>query len=193
MKIAVSSTGPTLDDLVEMRFGRSVYFLIIDTDTLEFEAIQNPNIALGGGAGTQSAQLMANKGASVVLTGNCGPNAFRTFGAAGIQIITGVSGRVRGAVEQFKSGSLNASSVPNVGSHFGMGSGMGKRCGGGGGFGRFEGIKMIPGDTGFASSGLSSSKKIDEIEEIASLKEMANGLRNQLLSIESRIKNLDKR
>ena len=88
MKIAVSSTGPTLDDTVEPRFGRCAYFLIVDPDSLDFEPIENPNIALGGGAGIQSAQLMANKGVSVVLTGNCGPNAFKTFGAAGVQVIT---------------------------------------------------------------------------------------------------------
>jgi predicted Fe-Mo cluster-binding NifX family protein len=51
--------------------------LIIDPDTLEFEPIQNPNIALGHGAGIQSAQLLANKGVTVVLTGNCGPMPFR--------------------------------------------------------------------------------------------------------------------
>jgi predicted Fe-Mo cluster-binding NifX family protein len=82
MKIAITSTGPTLDDSVESRFGRCPFFLLIDPETLSLEAIKNPNIALGGGAGTQSAQLMANKGASVVLTGNCGPKAFRVFGAA---------------------------------------------------------------------------------------------------------------
>ena len=98
MKIAVTSTGPTLDDAVEMRFGRCAYFLIIDPDTMEFEALPNPNISLGGGAGIQSAQLMADKGVAIVLTGNCGPNAFQTFGAAGIQVITAVNGQVRQAV-----------------------------------------------------------------------------------------------
>jgi predicted Fe-Mo cluster-binding NifX family protein len=61
MKIAVTSTGPTLDDTVEPRFGRCAYFLIIDPGSLDFEPIQNPNIALGGSAGPQSAQLMANQ------------------------------------------------------------------------------------------------------------------------------------
>ncbi|MDP8255800.1 MAG: NifB/NifX family molybdenum-iron cluster-binding protein, partial [Candidatus Alcyoniella australis] len=123
MKIAVTSTGPTLDDTIETRFGRCSYFLIIDPDTLEFKSIQNPNIALGGGAGIQSAQLMSNEDVSIVLTGNCGPNAFQTFGAAGIQVITGVSGQVRQAVEQYKSGTLSSASAPNVQSHFGMGMG----------------------------------------------------------------------
>lgn len=131
MKIAVTSTGPTLDDQVESRFGRCAYFLIIDSETLEHEAIQNPNIALGGGAGIQSAQLIASKNVEVVLTGNCGPNAFQTFGAAGIQVITGVAGQVRRAVQMFKSGAMANAANPNVESHFGMGGGRGGGRGGG--------------------------------------------------------------
>jgi len=122
MKIAVTSTGPSLDDNVEARFGRCPYFLIIDTDTMQYESIENPNIALGGGAGIQSAQLMSEKGVTVVLTGNCGPNAFNVFGQAGVQVIVGVSGPVRNAVEQFKAGTFSSASGPNVASHFGMNS-----------------------------------------------------------------------
>jgi predicted Fe-Mo cluster-binding NifX family protein/ferredoxin len=156
MKIAVTSTGPTLDDNVEARFGRCAYFLIIDTDTVQLEAVENPNIALGGGAGIQSAQLMSEKGVTAVLTGNCGPNAFNVFGQAGIQVIVGVSGLVRDAVEQFKAGVFSSASEPNVASHFGMnaalagptatgqpmtgplgqGGGMGPGSGGGRGMGR---------------------------------------------------------
>jgi predicted Fe-Mo cluster-binding NifX family protein/ferredoxin len=163
MKIAVTSTGPTLDDSVEARFGRCAYFLIIDTETLQYEPIENPNIALGGGAGIQSAQLMSEKGVTAVLTGNCGPNAFNVFGQAGIQVIVGVSGPVRDAVEQFKAAAFTSASGPSVSSHFGMntptpgttatgpidqsqglgmplgmggGRGMGKGMGRGGGMGR---------------------------------------------------------
>jgi len=156
MKIAVTSTGPTLDDNVEARFGRCPYFLIIDTDTMQLETIENPNIAIGGGAGIQSAQLMSEKGVTTVLTGNCGPNAFNVFGQAGIQVIVGVSGPVRNAVEQFKTGVLSSASGPSVASHFGantapagptqtgqpeigpigQGGGMGSGMGGGGGMGR---------------------------------------------------------
>ena len=123
MKIAVTSMGPSLDDQVEARFGRCPYFLIIDPETMEFEALKNPNIAVGGGAGIQSAQLMAERGVQIVLTGNCGPNAFQTFGAAGVQVIVGVSGPVRQAVEQFKTGAFTEASQASVESHFGVGAG----------------------------------------------------------------------
>jgi predicted Fe-Mo cluster-binding NifX family protein len=133
MKIAASSPGQTLDDAVDPRFGRAPFFLIIDPETLAYETLPNPNIELGGGAGIQSAQLMSERGVTVVLTGNCGPNAFRTFGAAGIQVITGVSGTVREAVEAYRAGRLTEKGAPNVPSHFGMGGGG--RGGGGGGRG----------------------------------------------------------
>ena len=120
MKIAVTSTGVGLDSQVEPRFGRCPFFLIVETETFEFDILENPNVARGGGAGIQSAQLLANHGVQTVLTGNCGPNAFATLGAAEIQVITGVSGAVRQAVEQFKKGAFSEAAKPNVDSHFGM-------------------------------------------------------------------------
>jgi predicted Fe-Mo cluster-binding NifX family protein len=138
MKIAVSSSGTTLDAMVDARFGRCPYYLCIDSDTLAVDAITNPNASLAGGAGPQSASLMADKGVSVVLTGNCGPNAFQAFGAAGIQVITGISGRVRDVVEEYKTGRLAQSSAPSVQSHYGTGNidpGRGRGKGGGGGRG----------------------------------------------------------
>lgn len=120
MKIAITATGPALDDLVDARFGRCACFLLVDPDSGELEAIENPNIAMGGGTGIQSAQLMADKGVQTVLTGNCGPNAFRVLGAAGIHVTVGVSGRVRDALEQYKRGELVTAGKADVTSHFGM-------------------------------------------------------------------------
>jgi len=123
MKIVVTSKGSSLNDQVDPRFGRCAYFMIVETETMDVEPIANPNVALGGGAGIQSAQMMAERDVKVVLTGNCGPNAFQTLNAAGIDVIVGVSGNVRNVVEQFKSGSLSSTQAPNVVSHFGMGTG----------------------------------------------------------------------
>ena len=120
MKIAVTSTGPELDAQVDPRFGRCRYFLIIELDDMTVETIENPNIALGGGAGIQSAQIMSEREVKVILTGNCGPNAYATLSSAGIKVITGVSGTVQDAVQSYKSGNLESSSQPNVPGHFGM-------------------------------------------------------------------------
>ena len=120
VKICVSSQGTTLDAQVDPRFGRCQYFLIVDTDTLEYEAIKNPNIDSMGGAGIQSGQLMAEKRVKVVITGNVGPNAFQTLHAAGIDVITGASGTVREAVERYKKGVFTPTQAPTTGSKHGM-------------------------------------------------------------------------
>lgn len=122
MKIAVTAQGPTLDDPVDPRFGRSSLFLVVDTETLTATPVENPNSAAGGGAGIQSAQLMADHDVHAVLTGNCGPNAYRTLEAADIRVVTGVSGTIREAVEKFSNGSLSNAAGPNVTSHFGTNS-----------------------------------------------------------------------
>lgn len=123
MKICITSEGKTLDSQVDPRFGRCQYFIIVDTDTLEFEAIENPNIEAMGGAGIQSAQLVASKQVKAVLTGNVGPNAFQTLNAAGIDIYTGFSGSIKEAIEAYKSGRLKKIESPSVGSKFGIGKG----------------------------------------------------------------------
>jgi len=104
MKVAITATEPSLDAKVDPRFGRCAYFLIVDPESSQFEALENPNVALGGGAGIQSAQLLAEKGAQAVLTGNCGPNAYQALFAAGISVIVGCSGSAREALEQYKAG-----------------------------------------------------------------------------------------
>jgi len=126
MKICVSATANSLDAPVDPRFGRCQYFLIVDSETMQFDAI--PNMASGamGGAGIQAAQIIAGKGVKVLITGNVGPNAFQALSAAGIQIITGAYGTVREAVEKYKKGELKGISAPTVGGHFGMGAGRGR-------------------------------------------------------------------
>lgn len=120
MKICLTAQGNNLDAQVDPRFGRCQYFIIADSDTLQFEAIENPNISAMGGAGIQSAQLVANKGAKVVITGNVGPNAFNTLKAAQVEIIIGVSSSVKEAIEKYKKGELKPTQGPSVGSKFGM-------------------------------------------------------------------------
>jgi len=103
-KICVTSQGDNLDSQVDPRFGRCQYFIIVDTESLEFEAVKNPNIDGMGGVGIQSAQFVASKGVSAVLSGNFGPNASQSLHEAGIKMVPNVSGTVREAVEKYKQG-----------------------------------------------------------------------------------------
>ena len=217
MKIAVTTVGPSLDEQVEARFGRTPYYLFVDTDTMEFEAVQNPNVSAGGGAGIQSAQLMSEHGVQYVLTGNCGPNAFQVFSAAGIQVIVGVSGIARQAVEQFKTGTFAPSNQPNVVSHFGMGAGQSMGSGGGMGGGRGmgmgggmgsgrgmgmgggrgmgtgggRGMGMGGGQAGFPGS--APQPNMSAKDEANALEEEARLLEEQLQDIKRRIDKIQKR
>ena len=127
MRIAVSANGTTMDAEVDPRFGRCQYLVIIDPDSMEFETVENSGALAGGGAGIATAQMIADKSIEVVLTGNCGPNAFQVLSAARIKVVTGVSGKVRDTVQAYKTGNLQPASQPNVASHFGMGKGRGMR------------------------------------------------------------------
>ena len=106
MKIAVTATGNDLNAQVDPRFGRAEYFIIVDPDTLEFEAISNSGTAAAHGAGIQSGQLISSRDVSVVITGQVGPNAYQTLEAAGIKMFHAGNVTVAEAIEAFKKGQL---------------------------------------------------------------------------------------
>ncbi|MCF7916605.1 MAG: NifB/NifX family molybdenum-iron cluster-binding protein [Candidatus Omnitrophica bacterium] len=120
MKICITAEGDNLDSKIDPRFGRAQYFLILDTESEDLEAIQNRNVGGMGGVGVQSGQLISEKGVKVVLTGNVGPNAYKTLEAAGIEVISGVSGIVRENIEKYKQGEFKPGNGPSVDSKFGM-------------------------------------------------------------------------
>ena len=120
MKVCVTSEGNNLDSKVDPRFGRCQYFIVVETDSLEFEVVQNSNVEAMGGAGVQSGQLVAERQVKAVLTGNVGPNAFQTLQAAGIDVITGLSGSVKEAIEKYNKGELKPTQGPSVNSKFGI-------------------------------------------------------------------------
>ena len=121
MKIAITSSGRDLQSDIDPRFGRCPNFIIYDTANGQFEAVENTNIGGMGGVGVQSAQFMIDKEVKAVITGNCGPNAFSTLSAAGIEIITGASGKVEAAIDEYKKGNLKSTNQPNSAPHSGLG------------------------------------------------------------------------
>jgi len=184
MRIAVSATGPTLDAEVEPRFGRCLYFIIVDPDTMQFEAMENSNAMQAGGAGISTGQMIASKGVPVVLTGNCGPNAYQVLSAAGIQVITGVSGKIQDALQAYKSGRFQATPQPSVAAHSGMGGGMGRGRGMGRGGGMGAGVMPVAGPT---------PQPVSPEQEIEALKAQSQVLAQQLSEIQHRIEELGKK
>ncbi len=119
MKVAISSSGKTLESDLDPRFGRAQYFLIVDTDTSELEVKENTqNLNLPQGAGIQAGKTVAECGVKAVITGNCGPKAFQVLQAAGIKVVTGIKGTVKEAIEKFKQDNLDFAEAPNVEGHW---------------------------------------------------------------------------
>ena len=119
MKIAITSKGKDIDSPVDPRFGRAAYIIIVDPTTLKFEALDNSiNVNAFKGAGIQAAAMVADSGAEVLLTGFCGPNAFRTLEAARVKVANDVDGTVQEAVIAFKEGKYNYSETANVDGHW---------------------------------------------------------------------------
>lgn len=102
MKIAVSAEGTDLEAQIAPRFGTSPYLVIVDLETMAFEAVPNPGAAPERGPGMQAVVLAVSKDAKAVLTGYCGPAAQRHLSAAGIEVVTGLSGMVREVVNKYK-------------------------------------------------------------------------------------------
>lgn len=119
MKVAVTSKGSDLESQVDPRFGRAKYILVIDVDTLAFQVIDNAeNVNAFKGAGIQAATMISDKGAEVLLTGHCGPNAFTTLKAAGVKVVNDVDGMVLDAVTSFNNGRYTFAEDANVDGHW---------------------------------------------------------------------------
>lgn len=127
MKIVITSTGGSLESAVDPRFGRCSMFIVVDTDSMNNNAIPNSGLSAQHGAGIGAAQSVTRLGAKAVLTGHVGPNAHMALSAAGIEVYTGASGTVEDAIRMFKEGKLMKATNPTVGGHFGQGRGGGRR------------------------------------------------------------------
>ena len=119
MKIAITAQGNELSSEVDVRFGRAKFLLVVDTETGDFQAHDNTvNLNAVQGAGVQTGRNIANLGVEAVITGNVGPNAFRTLNAADVKIYLAEKQTVADAIDSFKSGKLKEVDSANVEGHW---------------------------------------------------------------------------
>lgn len=119
MKIAITSSGENLDNNIDLRFGRAKGFIIYETNDDTFEFIDNlQNIEAAQGAGIQAAQNVVNKNVYAVITGHCGPKAFRVLSTSDVKIYTVGEGKVNEVIEKFKNGELQEASSADVEGHW---------------------------------------------------------------------------
>ena len=114
MKICITAQGNTLESQIDPRFGRAKYFIFYDDQTSEYEAVENPYIGGIGGVGVQAGQLMDEKNVEVIITGNIGPNAYRTIQASSVTVYTGAQGPLKDVLEHYKNGELKPTYSPTV-------------------------------------------------------------------------------
>jgi predicted Fe-Mo cluster-binding NifX family protein len=107
MKIILTTTSPNIDSEIDPRFGRGAFLLVVDTESLQWEAHPNPGVSATGGAGIQAAQFVTEQKAEAALSGDFGPHAFAALQAAGVSMfLYGDCRTAKEAVERFKAGNL---------------------------------------------------------------------------------------
>ena len=160
---------------------------------MQFEAMPNPAMNQGGGAGIQAAQFVVEHGAQAVLTGNLGPNAFSVLEAAGIPGYLVPEGTVRQAVEAFKAGRTQPTAGANVAAHAGMGGGAGFGAGGGMGRGMGRGMRRGMATRGGFQPAMPAQPAPEPASEseLAELREVLKSLRQQLAETMERIEKLE--
>jgi len=119
MKVAVTAQGRELGSQIDQRFGRAEFLIIADIDTGSFEIHDNTvNLNAAQGAGIQTGQNIANLDVDAVITGNVGPNAFRTLSAAKVKVFLAEKQTVQQAIDSFKAGKLKEVDQANVEGHW---------------------------------------------------------------------------
>ncbi|MBN1321268.1 MAG: NifB/NifX family molybdenum-iron cluster-binding protein [Thermoleophilia bacterium] len=119
MKIAITAAGPDLSSAVDQRFGRGRYLLIVDTPERTVQVIDNQaGMNAAQGAGIQAAQSVIDSGATVLISGHCGPKAFRALKAAGIEVHLTAGGTVDEVLSQFEEGKLELAPSADVDGHW---------------------------------------------------------------------------
>jgi len=195
LRVAVSATGESLEATVDPRFGRCPYYIIVDTDTKEFEALPNTSMNAPSGAGIGAAQFVAVRGVETVLTGRVGPNAMNVLSQSGIKIVTGAQGSVRQVIEEFRSGRLNSETTAGYGqggfyggrgAGRGTGRGMGARMGRG--MGRGMSVFPYQPQTPMQPTPTPMSKE----QEIAALTLQIQKMEKQLTEVRKRLEELQR-
>jgi predicted Fe-Mo cluster-binding NifX family protein len=194
-KVCVSATGSSIDSQIDPRFGRCTYFIIADPGTMDFQCLPNAAYESPHGAGIQAAQAVANQKVQAVITGMVGPNAYRVLSTAGIEIITGVSGTVRDAIQRYNAGQLRGGQSPPGGFGFGPGRGrgvgLGRRAG--------ESCPTWPSqmETWQSPASVMGEERLMPVpttqDELTALQERRKSLTHELSNLESTIDELKRR
>lgn len=120
MKVAVAARGKTIRSRVHDRFGRCPFFILVDLESMGFEAIENPGLEEKDAAGVQACQMLIGKNVDSVVVKNIGHNSLVTLRGAGIKVYSGAAGTILSLIEKLKKGDLTPTEQPTVGFQDGL-------------------------------------------------------------------------
>ena len=108
MRIAISAdTNNGLESVVAHHFGRCPYFILVDVEDGEVQAVQSVNNPfVNGHQPGQVPAFIQEQKAQVMLSGGMGGRAIQFFNVSGIKAATGASGTVRQSLERYFGGAL---------------------------------------------------------------------------------------
>jgi len=114
LKICLTAITNNLESQLDSRFGRSNYFIIMDPEKIQYEAIKNNIAKVSERAGVLAAQIMVDKGIRFVITGNIGTRAMQALKTAGIEICIERNNTVKDAIAKFRRGEIKKTDTPSV-------------------------------------------------------------------------------
>ena len=113
MKVAISAKGNNLDSAVERNLKRTPFYLIVDTETLNFESIpakiQYDNLE----GKVQIAKIFGDKHVDAVLTGPCENEILQIFHKHNIIVSETAGENVKEQVNSFIKHQFNANQYSN--------------------------------------------------------------------------------
>jgi predicted Fe-Mo cluster-binding NifX family protein len=119
MKVAFTTSGDNLEAPLDTRFGRAQKFLVYNVEAHTYAIIDNAqSVNAAQGAGIQAAETVIRSGARSVVSGHCGPKAFRVLSAAGVRMYTTDAPTVAQALEKFQAGLLTEANSADVDGHW---------------------------------------------------------------------------
>lgn len=120
MKIAISCTEENIEKMASPSFGRAPHFYMTESEGEPGYFVPNTqNKQAVQGAGIQSAQTILREEAKVLITGHCGPKAFRVLSEGGVRIFQGEPKRtVKEALLDFSNNKLVELNTSDVEGHW---------------------------------------------------------------------------
>jgi len=107
MKIAIpSESGEGMESMISMHFGKCKYYTFIEIEDDEIKNVEVVKVPFEEHGYGDLPEFVKKHGADLVIAYGMGRRAMDYFNKLGIDVITGVKGKIKDVVEKFLEGNL---------------------------------------------------------------------------------------